>query len=45
MALKKEGQSVDNFEEELQQDDVSLLELRNLENKIEIESQPIEVLK
>ena len=45
MASKKDENSVDNGKEKFQNDDVSLVELNNLENKTEIESQPLEVLK
>ena len=45
MALKKDGNSLDNDKENHQNDDVSLLELKKLENKTEIESQPLEVSK
>jgi len=45
MALKKDINSVDNEQEKSQNEDASLLELKNLENKIEFESQPLEVSK
>ena len=40
MALKKDSKSLDNFQEKSQNEDPSLLELKKLENKNEIESQP-----
>ena len=45
MALKKEGNSLDSKQEKSQNEDVPLLELNNLNNKTEIESQPLEVSK
>ena len=39
MALKKDSNSLDNEQGKSQNDDVSLLELKNLENKTEIEHQ------
>ena len=43
MTLKKESNSLDSDQEKSQNEDASLLELKNLENKKEIESQPLEV--
>ena len=43
MALKKDSNSLDIKQEKSQNEDDSLLELKNLENKKEIESQPLEV--
>ena len=43
MALKKDSKSLDSDQEKSQNEDVSLIELNNLENKTEIESQPLEV--
>ena len=45
MVLKKDSKSLDNFQENSQNEDPSLLELKKLENKNEIESQPLEVSK
>ena len=45
MALKKDSNSVDSEQEKSQNEDASLLELKNLENKREIESKPLEVSK
>ena len=45
MALKKDSNSVDSEQEKSQNEDASLLELKNLDNKKEIESQPLEVSK
>ena len=45
MAFKKEGNSLDSKQEKSQNEDASLLELKKLENKKEIESQPLEVSK
>jgi len=45
MALKKDSNSLDSEREKSQNEDSSLLELKNLENKTEIESQPFEVSK
>ena len=45
MALKKESNSLGNENEKSQNEDVSLISLNNLENKKEIESQPLEVSK
>ena len=45
MALKKDSNSLDSEQEKSQNEDVSLFELKNLENKTEIESQPLEVSK
>jgi len=43
MALKKDSNSLDSEQEKSQNEDASLLELKNLENKKEIESQQLEV--
>ena len=45
MALKKDSNSLDSEQEKSQNADASLFELKNLENKKEIESQPLEVSK
>jgi len=45
MAFKKDSNSLDSEQDNSQNEDVSLLELKNLENKTEIESQPLEVSK
>jgi len=45
MALKKDSNSFVSDQEKSQNEDASLLELKNLENKKEIESQPLEVSK
>ena len=45
MALKKDSNTFDSEQEKSQYEDASLLELKNLENKKEIESQPLEVSK
>ena len=45
MALKKDSKSLNSEQEKSQHEDASLLELNNLENKKEIESQPLEVSK
>ena len=45
MALKKDSNSLDSEQEKSQHEEASLLELNNLENKKEIESQPLEVSK
>ena len=45
MALKKDSKSLGSEKEKSQNEDSSLLELKNLENKKEIESQPLEVSK
>ena len=45
MAFKKDSSSLDSEQENSQNEDVSLLELKKLENKTEIESQPFEVSK
>ena len=45
MALKKDSNSHDSEQERSQNEDADLLELKNLENKKEIESQPLEVSK
>ena len=45
MALKKDSNSLGSEQEKSQNEDVSLLELKNLENKTEIESQSLEVSK
>ena len=45
MALKKDRNSLDSEQEKSKNEDVPLLELKNLENKKEIESQPSEVSK
>ena len=44
MALKKDSNSLGNEKKKFQ-NDISLLDLKNLENKKEIESQPLEVSK
>ena len=43
MALKKNNNSPVSDQEKSQNEDSSLLEFKNLENKKEIESQPFEV--
>ena len=43
MALKKDSKSLGSEQEKTQNEDSSLLEYKNLENKKEIESQPLEV--
>ena len=43
MALKKDRKSLDSDQEKSQNEDVSLIELNNIEKKTEIESQPLEV--
>ena len=43
MALKKDSNSLGSEQEKSQNEDSSLLEFKNLENKKEIESQPLEV--
>ena len=43
MALKKDSNSLGSEQEKSQNEDASLLELKNLEKKKEIESQPLEV--
>ena len=43
MALKKNSNSLDNEQEKSQNDDFLSLELKNIENKTKIESQPLEV--
>ena len=45
MALKKNSNSLDSEQEKSQNEDASMLELKNLEKKKEIESQPLEVSK
>ena len=45
MALKKDSNSLDSEQEKSQNENFSLLELNNLENKKEIESKPLEVSK
>jgi len=45
MALKKESNSLESEQEKSQSEDSSLLELEKLDNKKEIESQPLEVSK
>ena len=45
MTLKKDSKSLDSEQEKSQYEDASLLDLKNLENKKEIESQPLEVSK
>ena len=45
MALKKDSKSLDSEQGKSQNEDASLLELKNLETKKEIESQPLEVSK
>ena len=45
MALKNDSNSLDSEQGKSQNEDASLLELKNLENKKEIESQPLEVSK
>ena len=45
MALKKDSNSIGSEKEKSQNEDPSLIELKNLEIKKEIESQPLEVLK
>ena len=45
MALKKDNDSLYNEQEKYQNEDASLIELKNLENKKEIESQLLEVSK
>jgi len=45
MALKKESNSLDSEQEKSQNEDVSLLELKNLENKKEIDSPPLQGAK
>ena len=45
MALRKDSNSLDSEQEKFQNDDASLLKLKNLENKNEIASQPFEVSK
>ena len=45
MALKKDSNSLGSEKETSQNEDASLLELKNLENKKEIESQRLEVSK
>ena len=45
MALKKDSNSLDSEQEKSQNEDASMLELKNLENKKQIESQQLEVLK
>ena len=43
MALKKDSNSLGSEKEKSQNEDVSLIELKDLENKKEIDSQPLEV--
>ena len=45
MGLKKDINSLDTEEEKSQHNDSSLIELKDLENKKEIESQPLEISK
>ena len=45
MAFKKDSSSLDSEQENSQNEDVSLLELKKLENTSEIQSQPMEVSK
>jgi len=45
MVLNKESNSIDSELKKSQNEDASLLELKNLENKKEIESQTLEVSK
>ena len=45
MALKKDSKSIDSEQEKSHNEDASLLELKNLEKKKEIESQQLEVSK
>ena len=45
MALKKESNSLDSEQGKSQHKDTSLFDLKNLENKEEIKSQPLEVSK
>ena len=45
MALKKDSNSLGSEQEKSQNEDTALLELKNLENKKEIESQPLELSK
>ena len=45
MALKKDSNSLGSEKEKSRSEDASLIELENLENKKEIESQPLEVSK
>ena len=45
MALKKDSNSLDSEKEKSQNEDATLLELKNLENKKEIESKALEVSK
>ena len=43
MALKKDSNSLGSDQEKSQNEDASLIDLKNLEKKKEIESQPLEV--
>jgi len=45
MALKKDSNSLDSEQEKSQNDETSLLEIKNLENKTEIKSQLLEISK
>ena len=45
MALKKDSNSLGSEQEKSKKEDASLIELKHLENKKEIESQPLEVSK
>ena len=45
MTLKKDSKSLDNEQEDFHNDDSSLKEFKNLDNKKEIESQLLEVSK
>jgi len=45
MAFKKDSNSLDSEQEKSQNEDVSLLDLKKLENIAEIESQPFELSK
>ena len=45
MTLKKDSNSLDSEQDKSHNEDSSLLDLKNLENKLEIESQQLEVSK
>ena len=45
MDLKKNSKSLDSEQKKSEKEDVSLVELNNLDNKTEIKSQPLEVSK
>ena len=45
MALKKDGKPLDSEQEKYRNEDAHLVELKNLDNKKEIDSQPLEVSK